>query len=254
MEEHGPDEDILEEPDDARPLRRLRRGTEDEETCVICFERPRRRAALVGGCDHTSFCLSCITTWAETNNCCPVCRARFVGVRDPADPSCHIPVEHREPKPTYEEEEEWACELCGERSTQRLPPLPTPALPSGSRCVGTRPPWHHRAAAATSAVCSPPLNCLLSAHGQALSGFMFFCQDYREEAQAQVGSGATHEIQKVLGEKWGQTTDRQHWEKLAGKDKLRHDAEMAKYNAGLEAEAEEERLMKEEAAAGQSAR
>ena len=83
---------------------------------------------------------------------------------------------------------------------------------------------------------------------------MFFCQDYREEAQAQVGSGATHEIQKVLGEKWGQTTDRQHWEKLAGKDKLRHDAEMAKYNAGLEAEAEEERLMKEEAAAGPSAR
>ena len=83
---------------------------------------------------------------------------------------------------------------------------------------------------------------------------MFFCQDYREEAQAQVGSGATHEVQKVLGEKWGQTTDRQHWEKLAEKDKLRYDAEMAKYNAMLEAEAEEERRMKEEAAAGPSAR
>ena len=60
----------------ARPLNRLRRGTEDPETCVICLKWPKRKAAL-DGCSHTSFCLSCINSWAETNNCCPVCRTPF---------------------------------------------------------------------------------------------------------------------------------------------------------------------------------
>jgi len=106
----------------SRPLRRLRRGTEDEETCVICFSWPKRKATL-DGCTHTSFCLACITKWAETNNCCPVCRTRFTVVSDPADPSCHIPVEHAEP-PTQlggeeEEEEEWAgCTLCHQRDRE----------------------------------------------------------------------------------------------------------------------------------------
>ena len=103
-----------------RPLRRLRRGTEDEETCVICFSWPKRKAAL-DGCGHTSFCLACITTWAETNNCCPVCRTRFTVVSDPADPSCHIPVEHAEPPRAEEEEaaEEWArCTLCHQRDRE----------------------------------------------------------------------------------------------------------------------------------------
>ena len=103
----------------SRPLRRLRRGTEDEETCVICFSWPKRKATL-DGCTHTSFCLACITTWAETNNCCPVCRTRFTVVSDPVDPSCHIPVEHAEPQAQLgEEEEEWAgCTLCHERDRE----------------------------------------------------------------------------------------------------------------------------------------
>ena len=83
---------------------------------------------------------------------------------------------------------------------------------------------------------------------------MFFCNDHREAVAAELGSSATNQVAKVLGEKWAQTTERQAWERLAAQDKVRHETEMSKYNAELEAEAEEERRAKEAAASGPSDR
>jgi len=88
----------------------------------------------------------------------------------------------------------------------------------------------------------------------ALSAFMLFCKDYREQVAAEVGSAAPNVVSKALGEKWGQTTDRHTWEKQAEKDKARYDKEMAAHTAMLDEEAADVRRERDAYAAGPSDR
>mmetsp|Transcript_19767 Transcript_19767/g.49932 ORF Transcript_19767/g.49932 Transcript_19767/m.49932 type:complete len:811 (-) Transcript_19767:154-2586(-) len=88
----------------------------------------------------------------------------------------------------------------------------------------------------------------------ALSAFMLFCKDYRDQVAAEVGSAAPNVVSKALGEKWAQTTDRHTWEQQAEKDKARYDKEMAAHTAMLDEEAAEVRRERDAAAAGPSDR
>ena len=83
---------------------------------------------------------------------------------------------------------------------------------------------------------------------------MFFSNDHRDAVAAELGSGATAQVAKVLGEKWAQTTDRHVWERQAEQDRIRHDREMVAYNDALEVEAEEEARARQAAASGPSER
>ena len=83
---------------------------------------------------------------------------------------------------------------------------------------------------------------------------MLFCKDYREQVAAEVGSAAPGVVSKALGERWGQTTDRQTWEKQAEKDRVRYDREMGAHSAMLDAEAAEVRRERDAYAAGPSER
>ena len=88
----------------------------------------------------------------------------------------------------------------------------------------------------------------------ALSAFMLFCKDYRDQVAAEVGSAAPNVVSKALGEKWAQTTDRHTWEQQAEKDKARYDKQMAAHTAMLDEEAAEVRRERDAAAAGPSDR
>ncbi|KAL3810709.1 hypothetical protein ACHAXA_009991 [Cyclostephanos tholiformis] len=47
-------------------------------TCAICLDAPpcMSEVASISGCTHR-FCFDCIDRWAETENRCPCCKARF---------------------------------------------------------------------------------------------------------------------------------------------------------------------------------
>ena len=47
-------------------------------TCAICLDAPPSitDVASISGCTHT-FCFDCIDKWADTENRCPCCKARF---------------------------------------------------------------------------------------------------------------------------------------------------------------------------------
>mmetsp|Transcript_35736 Transcript_35736/g.64355 ORF Transcript_35736/g.64355 Transcript_35736/m.64355 type:complete len:1166 (-) Transcript_35736:116-3613(-) len=46
-------------------------------TCCICLEEPTHdELAGINGCSHP-FCFTCIETWADQENSCPLCKARF---------------------------------------------------------------------------------------------------------------------------------------------------------------------------------
>ena len=47
-------------------------------TCAICLDAPESMSevASISGCTHR-FCFDCIDRWAETENKCPCCKARF---------------------------------------------------------------------------------------------------------------------------------------------------------------------------------
>jgi hypothetical protein len=50
-------------------------------TCAICLDAPpcMSEVASIGGCTHL-FCFDCIDRWAETENRCPCCKARFTTI------------------------------------------------------------------------------------------------------------------------------------------------------------------------------
>ena len=55
------------------------------EQCCICLETPSPKdKATINGCDH-NFCFSCIETWSERENTCPLCKARFTQIKRNSD-------------------------------------------------------------------------------------------------------------------------------------------------------------------------
>jgi hypothetical protein len=48
--------------------------------CCICMCEPdHHEASKIDGCDH-KFCFSCIGTWSDRENSCPLCKARFTKI------------------------------------------------------------------------------------------------------------------------------------------------------------------------------
>ena len=111
-------------------------------------------------------------------------------------------------------------------------------------------PNHPLASAAVSSCSRSHTHAAL----QALSAFMFFCKDYRDQVATELGSSAPNVVSKALGDKWGKTTDRRTWEKQAEQDRARFDKEIQAYNAALEKEDEELRKARDAAASGPSDR
>jgi len=67
---------------------------------------------------------------------------------------------------------------------------------------------------------------------KALSAYMFFCKDHREEAKSKLEKGAAvTEIAKKLGKMWKKldNEDKKKFEKKHEKDKERYEKEMKKY-------------------------
>jgi len=49
-------------------------------TCCICLEVPtEEELSAINGCDHP-YCFTCIETWANRENTCPLCKARFTNI------------------------------------------------------------------------------------------------------------------------------------------------------------------------------
>ena len=49
-------------------------------TCCICLEVPtEEELSAIDGCDHP-YCFTCIDTWANRENTCPLCKSRFTKI------------------------------------------------------------------------------------------------------------------------------------------------------------------------------
>ncbi|EOD18155.1 hypothetical protein EMIHUDRAFT_447960 [Emiliania huxleyi CCMP1516] len=88
----------------------------------------------------------------------------------------------------------------------------------------------------------------------ALSAYMCFARENRDAISQEVGATDTSTLSKVIGERWGEVTDRSRWERQAADDRVRHDREMATYQAGLNAEDAAEKARIASAASGPSDR
>lgn len=54
--------------------------SDPDKNCCICLEKPSpAELSKLSGCSHT-FCFSCIEKWAERENTCPLCKARFTKI------------------------------------------------------------------------------------------------------------------------------------------------------------------------------
>lgn len=89
------------------------------ERCGVCLDTVEARGVL-DCCEHV-FCAACILSWAEKENKCPVCRARFTTVTRPGDAPVSIPRTNQvyEWDGTLFEDESDAlddvrCDICGE--------------------------------------------------------------------------------------------------------------------------------------------
>jgi len=52
----------------------------EDDQCCICLDEPSHfEIASVNGCSHL-FCFSCIEKWADRENTCPLCKARFTKI------------------------------------------------------------------------------------------------------------------------------------------------------------------------------
>lgn len=53
---------------------------ECDSNCCICMTEPEpQEVAFINGCEH-SFCFGCIEKWADRENTCPLCKARFTKI------------------------------------------------------------------------------------------------------------------------------------------------------------------------------
>jgi len=49
-------------------------------TCCICLEVPtEEELSTINGCDHP-YCFTCIETWSNRENTCPLCKTRFTKI------------------------------------------------------------------------------------------------------------------------------------------------------------------------------
>ena len=54
--------------------------SDPDKNCCICLDKPSpAELSKLSGCSHT-FCFSCIEKWAERENTCPLCKARFTKI------------------------------------------------------------------------------------------------------------------------------------------------------------------------------
>jgi len=88
----------------------------------------------------------------------------------------------------------------------------------------------------------------------ALSAWMFFSQELREQAQGSTGTSDPKVISKWLGERWAALEDKEPYESLSAADKARFQRENAVYQAALDAEDAEYQAELDTAAAGPSER
>ncbi|CAM9478306.1 unnamed protein product, partial [Discosporangium mesarthrocarpum] len=67
--------------EEQRPLARMlsARALARSVSCAICLESIRHRGVL-DGCPHP-FCFTCIVSWSEVTNTCPLCKIRFHEVK-----------------------------------------------------------------------------------------------------------------------------------------------------------------------------
>jgi hypothetical protein len=70
----------------------------DRESCGICLDDITDQGKI-NSCEH-QFCFTCIKTWSDTSNTCPMCRERFVRI-DHNDE--HVDVEERNMRTPDEE-------------------------------------------------------------------------------------------------------------------------------------------------------
>lgn len=83
---------------------------------------------------------------------------------------------------------------------------------------------------------------------------MFFARANREAISSESGATDTSTLSKLIGERWSQETERGRYEQLAAQDRVRHDKEMAAYDAALAREHTAERSRAAAAASGPSER
>lgn len=54
---------------------------EEEDVCCICLDvSSKAEVASINNCQHL-FCFTCISSWADRENTCPSCKARFTSIR-----------------------------------------------------------------------------------------------------------------------------------------------------------------------------
>eukprot|EP00581_Thalassiosira_minuscula_P008793 CAMPEP_0183702422 /NCGR_PEP_ID=MMETSP0737-20130205/525_1 /TAXON_ID=385413 /ORGANISM="Thalassiosira miniscula, Strain CCMP1093" /LENGTH=1055 /DNA_ID=CAMNT_0025929021 /DNA_START=182 /DNA_END=3349 /DNA_ORIENTATION=- len=68
---------IIPKPSNKNPPKDHVKSEEPTTTCCICLDEPSpEELAKINGCSHP-FCFSCIEKWADQENTCPLCKARF---------------------------------------------------------------------------------------------------------------------------------------------------------------------------------
>jgi len=88
----------------------------------------------------------------------------------------------------------------------------------------------------------------------AMSSWMFFCAEKREQAQSEAGTTDPKVISKTLGEMWSKVEDKSNFESFAASDRVRFERENDAYQAALSEEEAEYRDAMDTAAAGPSER
>ncbi|CAG9333839.1 unnamed protein product [Blepharisma stoltei] len=53
-----------------------------DQRCLICMEPPRNSPCGLLDCGHNQFCFTCIETWSQITNKCPLCNLRFYSIKN----------------------------------------------------------------------------------------------------------------------------------------------------------------------------
>lgn len=72
--------DESEPTDDRKPAAVEKTKDGEPVSCCICMCEPEKEeVSRISGCDHL-FCFDCIGKWADRENTCPLCKARFTSI------------------------------------------------------------------------------------------------------------------------------------------------------------------------------